>query len=226
MIDPAYLASRRVRIALQGHAPFAAATQAVYETLKALREGTSPEEPEGPCVSRTDRSPHARCRCKGARRRISRAEEIDERRDPSGDDPGPGAGRRLSGLGRAAGEGAAVSRDGCATAATAASRRCLRARADVVAGMVAPCRRGPSSARVDAVEEERAATEALDCDGRANGFRCSRRFSLLTGPWRLALLSRRNDRRELDHRRRGDDYASIRHRGSTAPVRPRRRGGR
>src|SRR3954471_22563999 len=34
-----YLASQRVRIALQGHAPFAAATQAVYETLKALREG-------------------------------------------------------------------------------------------------------------------------------------------------------------------------------------------
>jgi carboxyvinyl-carboxyphosphonate phosphorylmutase len=32
-----------VRIALQGHAPFAAATQAVYETLKALREGTSPK---------------------------------------------------------------------------------------------------------------------------------------------------------------------------------------
>src|SRR3984885_5248057 len=30
-----YLVSQRVRIALQGHAPFAAATQAVYETLKA-----------------------------------------------------------------------------------------------------------------------------------------------------------------------------------------------
>lgn len=38
-----YLASQRVRIALQGHAPFAAATQAVYETLRALREGTSPK---------------------------------------------------------------------------------------------------------------------------------------------------------------------------------------
>src|SRR6266446_6197819 len=38
-----YLAGQRVRIALQGHAPFAAATQAVYETLKALREGTSPK---------------------------------------------------------------------------------------------------------------------------------------------------------------------------------------
>ncbi|MGF6434046.1 MULTISPECIES: isocitrate lyase/PEP mutase family protein [Bradyrhizobium] len=42
-----YLASRRVRIALQGHAPFAAATQAVYETLKALREGTSPKNLRG-----------------------------------------------------------------------------------------------------------------------------------------------------------------------------------
>ena len=42
-----YLASRRVRIALQGHAPFAAATLAVYETLKALREGTSPKNLKG-----------------------------------------------------------------------------------------------------------------------------------------------------------------------------------
>ena len=42
-----YLASQRVRIALQGHAPFAAATQAVYETLKALREGTSPKDLKG-----------------------------------------------------------------------------------------------------------------------------------------------------------------------------------
>jgi len=42
-----YLASLRVRIALQGHAPFAAATQAVYETLKALREGASPKSLKG-----------------------------------------------------------------------------------------------------------------------------------------------------------------------------------
>src|SRR3954464_9906548 len=42
-----YLAGQRVRIALQGHAPFAAATQAVYETLKALREGTSPKNLRG-----------------------------------------------------------------------------------------------------------------------------------------------------------------------------------
>jgi carboxyvinyl-carboxyphosphonate phosphorylmutase len=38
-----YLSAQRVRIALQGHAPFAAATQAVYDTLKALRDGTSPK---------------------------------------------------------------------------------------------------------------------------------------------------------------------------------------
>jgi oxaloacetate decarboxylase len=42
-----YLAGLRVRIALQGHAPFAAATQAVYETLKALRDGATPKTLEG-----------------------------------------------------------------------------------------------------------------------------------------------------------------------------------
>ena len=42
-----YLVSLRVRIALQGHAPFAAATQAVYATLKALRDGTSAKDLKG-----------------------------------------------------------------------------------------------------------------------------------------------------------------------------------
>lgn len=42
-----YLAGQRVRIALQGHAPIAAATQAVHETLKALREGTPPKNLKG-----------------------------------------------------------------------------------------------------------------------------------------------------------------------------------
>ena len=42
-----YLASQRVRIALQGHAPIAAATQAVYETQKALREGMAPKSLKG-----------------------------------------------------------------------------------------------------------------------------------------------------------------------------------
>jgi len=47
MNDRSYLAGQRVRIAQQGHAPFAAATQAVYETLKALRDGLSPKDLKG-----------------------------------------------------------------------------------------------------------------------------------------------------------------------------------
>ncbi len=45
--DPEFLIGRRVSAALQGHAPFAAATQAVYETLKALRDGTAPKNLKG-----------------------------------------------------------------------------------------------------------------------------------------------------------------------------------
>jgi oxaloacetate decarboxylase len=45
--DLGLLASLRVRIALQGHAPIAAATQAVYATLKALREGALPRQLQG-----------------------------------------------------------------------------------------------------------------------------------------------------------------------------------
>jgi oxaloacetate decarboxylase len=40
--DKDYLASRGVRIALQGHQPFSAAVKATYDTLKALRDGTKP----------------------------------------------------------------------------------------------------------------------------------------------------------------------------------------
>ena len=47
LTDKEYLASRRVRIALQGHQPFAAGVKAVYETLKALREGTPPGKLQG-----------------------------------------------------------------------------------------------------------------------------------------------------------------------------------
>ena len=47
MSDLAYLGGQRVRIALQGHAPFAAATEAVYQTLKALREGLPPKQLKG-----------------------------------------------------------------------------------------------------------------------------------------------------------------------------------
>ena len=47
MLDKAYLASRGVRIALQGHQPFSAAVKATYDTLKALRDGTKPSALEG-----------------------------------------------------------------------------------------------------------------------------------------------------------------------------------
>jgi carboxyvinyl-carboxyphosphonate phosphorylmutase len=47
MSDKAYLASRNVRIALQGHQPFSAAVKAVYDTLKALREGVKPADLRG-----------------------------------------------------------------------------------------------------------------------------------------------------------------------------------
>jgi oxaloacetate decarboxylase len=47
LVDRDLLAAQRVRIALQGHAPFAAATQAVYETLKALRDGEPPNNLKG-----------------------------------------------------------------------------------------------------------------------------------------------------------------------------------
>ena len=45
--DRAYLAKQNVRICLQGHQPFAAATLAIYTTLKALREGTPPAKLTG-----------------------------------------------------------------------------------------------------------------------------------------------------------------------------------
>ena len=47
LTDLAYLGARRVRIALQGHQPFAAAVKAVYDTLKALRDGTPPAKLQG-----------------------------------------------------------------------------------------------------------------------------------------------------------------------------------
>jgi carboxyvinyl-carboxyphosphonate phosphorylmutase len=47
LADKDYLASRRVRIALQGHQPFAAGVQAVHDTLKALRDGTAPSKLQG-----------------------------------------------------------------------------------------------------------------------------------------------------------------------------------
>lgn len=40
--DRVYLASTRVRVCLQGHLPFMAGIRAVYDTMKALRDGTDP----------------------------------------------------------------------------------------------------------------------------------------------------------------------------------------
>lgn len=47
MFDRDWLASRGVRICLQGHQPFMAAAQAVHDTLRALRDGTPPEALDG-----------------------------------------------------------------------------------------------------------------------------------------------------------------------------------
>jgi carboxyvinyl-carboxyphosphonate phosphorylmutase len=44
--DLNWLAAHNVRVALQTHAPFGAAVQAVYNTLKALRDGVQPRELE------------------------------------------------------------------------------------------------------------------------------------------------------------------------------------
>src|SRR6202050_2105985 len=47
LADLDWMAARGVRVALQGHAPFSAAVQAVYNTLKALRDGTKPADLTG-----------------------------------------------------------------------------------------------------------------------------------------------------------------------------------
>lgn len=56
LADTEFLASQRVRVANQGHAPIAAATQAVYETLRALRDGVAPKDLTGlPVADLTNR---------------------------------------------------------------------------------------------------------------------------------------------------------------------------
>ncbi|GAB4365115.1 MAG: isocitrate lyase/PEP mutase family protein [Kiloniellaceae bacterium] len=47
IMDLGYLSSMGVRLCLQSHAPFMAAVQATYDTLKALRDGTAPKELKG-----------------------------------------------------------------------------------------------------------------------------------------------------------------------------------
>ena len=47
LMDLDYLSAKNVRICLQGHQPFSAAVKAIYDTMKALREGTPPDELHG-----------------------------------------------------------------------------------------------------------------------------------------------------------------------------------
>lgn len=42
--EPAVLEANRVKVCLQGHQPFAAATQAIYDTLRRLKAGEDPEQ--------------------------------------------------------------------------------------------------------------------------------------------------------------------------------------
>src|ERR1700741_4512615 len=44
MMDLDYLSARNVRVCLQGHHQFWAGVQGVYNTLKALRDGTKPSK--------------------------------------------------------------------------------------------------------------------------------------------------------------------------------------
>ncbi len=44
LADLDFLSAHNVKVCLQGHAPFSAAVHAVYQTLKALRDGTPPGE--------------------------------------------------------------------------------------------------------------------------------------------------------------------------------------
>ena len=67
--DVAFLASQRVKIALQGHAPFAAATQAVYETLEGVARGCVAEKPERTGIVRACPARDARAGYEGARGR-------------------------------------------------------------------------------------------------------------------------------------------------------------
>ncbi len=76
LADMAFLASQRVRVANQGHQPIAAATQAVYETQKALRDGVAPKDLKGLPPRRADQSRDARCRRESAHRGFSGIEKV------------------------------------------------------------------------------------------------------------------------------------------------------
>ena len=53
LMDLDYLNVQGVRVCLQGHQPFMAAVQAVHDTLKALRDGTPPQELTGVAAAET-----------------------------------------------------------------------------------------------------------------------------------------------------------------------------
>ena len=61
---------------MQGHTPFAAASQAVYETLKALREGTTPKNLKGLASAELTGRAMREADVKARSERISRAEEV------------------------------------------------------------------------------------------------------------------------------------------------------
>ncbi len=66
LADIPWLSKTGVRVALQGHQPFAAGVQAIYNTLKALREGTKPGDLKG--VASAD-----------LMRQLTRADDYDQR---------------------------------------------------------------------------------------------------------------------------------------------------
>jgi oxaloacetate decarboxylase len=59
-LDNSNLSGYRVRMILQGHLPMMAAVQSVYETMKALRDGTSPLEIKNVATSAAFESHYSR----------------------------------------------------------------------------------------------------------------------------------------------------------------------
>ena len=55
--DKEWLGANGVKVALQGHLPFSAAVKAVYDTLKALRDGVPPADLRGQHRQRRDDGP-------------------------------------------------------------------------------------------------------------------------------------------------------------------------
>jgi hypothetical protein len=165
--------------------PFAAATQAVYETLKALREGLPPKDLKGLASSELTGQRHARGRRESAAGGISRIEALDERRDPPGDDPRPGAGRRLPRLDRASGEGARTRGLGAQRQRTAASRPCFQGRR--MPWLIWWRHAGVDRHRRASMPSWKNPPISMHwaCGGQANGFRCCRRSAI---KWEAARI--------------------------------------